>query len=199
MRFRSPVGFTLLCIVLMSLTSCAVNPATGQRQFSLISEAREIEMGREADTQISAGFGVYDDERLGAWVAEIGMELMTLVAQCDSRRTEPTWRSRSRVVHSAIHYILDNAHEAVTVANVCAATRVSFRTLDRAFREHLRASPKDCITGVRLQGARLEIKRSGSEARVADVANQWGFWHLGDFARVYRREFNELPSETACR
>ena len=33
-------------------------------------------------------------------------------------------------------------------------------------------------------------------ASVTDIANNWGFWHLGDFARNYRREFDELPSET---
>lgn len=131
--------------------------------------------------------------------ADIGIELITLLAQCDPEPNDPTLTSRSRVVRSAVDYILDNAHEAVTVADVCAATRVSFRTLDRAFLERLGASPKDCITGVRLQGTRLELKQSGPATRIVDIANRWGFWHLGDFARVYRREFNELPSETLLR
>jgi len=28
------------------------------------------------------------------------------------------------------------------------------------------------------------------------VANAWGFWHMGQFARDYRRLFGELPSDT---
>ena len=30
----------------------------------------------------------------------------------------------------------------------------------------------------------------------ANVAHRWGFWHMGQFARDYRRLFGELPSET---
>lgn len=30
----------------------------------------------------------------------------------------------------------------------------------------------------------------------ADVANNWGFWHMGRFAADYRKFFGELPSET---
>jgi heme O synthase-like polyprenyltransferase len=35
-------GSTLLAFGLLSATGCAVNPATGQRQFMLISESEEI-------------------------------------------------------------------------------------------------------------------------------------------------------------
>jgi transcriptional regulator GlxA family with amidase domain len=31
--------------------------------------------------------------------------------------------------------------------------------------------------------------------RGGDVANAWGFWHMGQFARNYKRQFGELPSE----
>jgi AraC family ethanolamine operon transcriptional activator len=37
---------------------------------------------------------------------------------------------------------------------------------------------------------------SGASSRIADVANRWGFWHMGQFAADYRRQFGELPSET---
>jgi AraC family transcriptional regulator, ethanolamine operon transcriptional activator len=31
---------------------------------------------------------------------------------------------------------------------------------------------------------------------IGDIANTWGFWHMGQFAADYRRQFGELPSET---
>jgi len=34
---------------------------------------------------------------------------------------------------------------------------------------------------------------------VADVANRHGFWHMGQFAKDYRKTFGELPSETLKR
>jgi predicted Zn-dependent protease len=65
-------------IVLLSFVffpSCAVNPATGQRQLSFMSEGQEIQMGREAHPDIVATFGVYPDESLQEYVTELGNEL----------------------------------------------------------------------------------------------------------------------------
>ena len=53
---------------------------------------------------------------------------------------------------------------------------------------------------MRLRGVRIELRQSCSRrTRVADVAAQWGFWHMGQFAADYRRRFGELPSETLRR
>ncbi|MDH3745482.1 MAG: M48 family metallopeptidase, partial [Acidobacteriota bacterium] len=60
------------------LGSCAVNPATGKRQLMLMSEAGEIAMGREAHPQIMASMGVYDDQGVQEYVAELGAELAAL-------------------------------------------------------------------------------------------------------------------------
>ena len=38
-----------------------------------------------------------------------------------------------------------------------------------------------------------------SRTRIADVANEWGFWHMGQLAADYRRHFGENPSETLRR
>ncbi len=40
------------------------------------------------------------------------------------------------------------------------------------------------------------IDPAGSDLRIADIANRYGFWHMGQFAADYRRMFAELPSET---
>jgi len=34
---------------------------------------------------------------------------------------------------------------------------------------------------------------------VVDIANDWGFWHMGHFAREYRKMFCELPAESLTR
>jgi predicted Zn-dependent protease len=75
MRSSSAVAIPLTLLVAGLVSSCAVNPATGQRQFSLISESREIEIGREADGEITGGFGVYDDAELASYVSKMGHKL----------------------------------------------------------------------------------------------------------------------------
>jgi predicted Zn-dependent protease len=78
-RMRRRLGVGLLALTTLAgpvaLTSCAVNPATGARQFSLFSEAQEIEMGREYDPQIVAQMGLYPDEALQRYIQELGTRL----------------------------------------------------------------------------------------------------------------------------
>jgi len=65
----------LLALFVVVVAACAVNPATGRREFSLVSEAQEIEMGREADPQVTASIGVVDDPDLQAYVSGLGQRL----------------------------------------------------------------------------------------------------------------------------
>src|SRR5690606_35528224 len=58
----------------LAAAACAVNPAAGEREFSLISEEQEIQMGREVDPQIVASFGLVDHEDLQAYVSGLGHE-----------------------------------------------------------------------------------------------------------------------------
>jgi predicted Zn-dependent protease len=54
---------------------CALNPATGERQLSLISEAQEVELGRQAAQQVAQTMGFIDDSALAAYVRRIGAGL----------------------------------------------------------------------------------------------------------------------------
>jgi predicted Zn-dependent protease len=75
---RGPRGRWASRLVLLPLAlmfACAINPATGERQLALISEAQEIEMGREYDPQIVASMGLYPDEALQDYVQELGSRL----------------------------------------------------------------------------------------------------------------------------
>jgi predicted Zn-dependent protease len=59
------------CLVL----SCIRNPATGERQFSLVSEGQEISMGQDAAKQVKETMPAYPDAQLQAYVSGIGMKI----------------------------------------------------------------------------------------------------------------------------
>ena len=61
--------------VLGFVLSCATNPVTGRREFTLMSEAQEIALGRESDPQIKAEMGVYNDPELQKYVSDLGLRL----------------------------------------------------------------------------------------------------------------------------
>lgn len=75
--------------LLLFLAGCAINPATGERQFTLMSEGQEIQMGRDADPDIVASMGMYPDESLQAYVQDIGGELAA-----SSERPDLPWTFR---------------------------------------------------------------------------------------------------------
>ena len=75
----------------------------------------------------------------------------------------------------------------------------SIRTLRRGFQERFGVSPKAYLLAQRLIGARRALRSATKQTLVTDVANNWGFWHMGQFAADYRRQFGELPSETRRR
>ena len=59
----------------LALAACATNPATGEREFSLMSEEQEIALGQQADAQVRQEMGIYDDPDLQRYVETIGMKL----------------------------------------------------------------------------------------------------------------------------
>ncbi|MFL6649489.1 MAG: M48 family metalloprotease, partial [Sulfurifustaceae bacterium] len=54
------------------LAGCAINPVSGTPNLVMMSENQEIELGRSNDPKIRAQFGVYEDEKLQAYVQQVG-------------------------------------------------------------------------------------------------------------------------------
>lgn len=65
----------LATLITTPIAGCARNPVTGQLQLALISEAQEIELGRQAAAEISASVGLVDDAALQNYVQELGRRL----------------------------------------------------------------------------------------------------------------------------
>ncbi len=57
------------------LAACATNPATGQRELSLMSEAQEVQTGRQLDAEVRRQMGVYNDPELQRYVTDVGLRL----------------------------------------------------------------------------------------------------------------------------
>lgn len=79
----------LTVVTALTASSCARNPATGGLQLSFISEAREIEMGREYDQQVVAQMGLYPEPALQSYVQELGSRLAAV-----SERPNLPWTFR---------------------------------------------------------------------------------------------------------
>jgi predicted Zn-dependent protease len=67
-----------LALALAGLAACATNPATGRREFMIVSQEQEIAMGRQYDPQIVASLGLYPDTALQRYVQDLGSRIAAL-------------------------------------------------------------------------------------------------------------------------
>ncbi|MFA6311673.1 MAG: helix-turn-helix domain-containing protein [Sterolibacterium sp.] len=130
-------------------------------------------------------------------------ELVMLVA--DLLQGEPDSRERTasskakEVVRRTRAYALERRDAPPTLLDLCRHTHVSPRTLQYCFQSVLGESPASYMKMLRLNGARKDLKRFDRGICVGDIAADWGFWHLSQFASDYRRMFGELPSATLAK
>ena len=104
---------------------------------------------------------------------------------------------KRRALEKAMEYLAEHVNEPISVRGLCTAARSSERTLRRAFLEEFGVAPSRYLRAIRLRGVRRQLQSTSPDrAQISDIANLWGFWHMGQFAADYRRQFGELPSET---
>jgi predicted Zn-dependent protease len=72
------------CLVLA--VGCTVNPATGKRQLTLISEQQEVALGLDEAKKAVAQYGRYPDDELQEYVSELGLRLAA-----ESERPDLPW------------------------------------------------------------------------------------------------------------
>ena len=107
---------------------------------------------------------------------------------------------RTQLILDIKSWLEEALPEHHSVYDLCEKFRVTHRTMQRAFIEKCGVPPKQYLLALRLNKVRKDLCYSDfSHGKVSDVANRWGFWHMGDFAQFYRRQFGELPSETLRR
>ena len=122
--------------------------------------------------------------------------ILNFLAKSNIEPRKPTLDVRCRAARTALEFMEDQDALPLTVAELCSNIGVSAPTLYRAFQEQFGVSPKQYIQIRRLCGVREQLFAKDGKESIADAANNWGFWHMGQFAADYRQHFGELPSET---
>lgn len=130
---------------------------------------------------------------------EVAMLLLLSVSSGSAFADKSSPRIRSKALALALDLMRENLRETLTISQICREAGVSWRTLDRAFAENFGISPKTYFQRLKLNRARSEIQKSPESVLISDVANSWGFWHMGQFALDYAKMFGELPSATRSR
>ena len=105
--------------------------------------------------------------------------------------------ARRKGLRQALEFIDANGQDNPGIIDICFAVDISPRSLNRAFNEHFGIGPKRYLLNLRLLNVRRQLRNTSDDlTTVADIANEWEFWHMGDFAREYRQFFGEYPAES---
>lgn len=122
---------------------------------------------------------------LNEWTGQAGIDM-----------ADPVNRLAPRTVRVAEQYMTEHAIELPDIIEVARAAGASPRTLSAAFKEFRGYTPSRFLKEQRLQGVRRDLLTYGRGDAVGDIALNWGFISMGEFARSYRNRFGERPSET---
>jgi len=101
------------------------------------------------------------------------------------------------LLRRAIAFIEENAHREIMLSDIAEHVYVTPRTLQYMFRQRLDCTPMDYLRKVRLHRAHHDLLRATRESTtVTQIANRWGFAHIGRFAAYYREIYGRSPHDT---
>lgn len=89
----------------------------------------------------------------------------------------------------------------MTVEDIAAASHVTARALQLAFRRQLDTTPMAYVRRVRLQRLHQELRHADPNEglTVTAAAARWGFQQMGRLSAQYRDLFGESPRDTLRR
>ncbi len=113
----------------------------------------------------------------------------------------PAEQAGRRVVREALDFMEAHLRDKITMADVARGVHMSIRAVQQGFREELGTTPMLYLRDRRLERARADLTDGlpSDGVTVTEVAERWGFHHLGGFAVLYRKRWGESPSETLRR
>lgn len=142
---------------------------------------------------------------IGSWVYEkirftIPTMLMHVLASDQVTMINRPLRKRDKAIKEIKGYLDTVSDTSPKIYDLCKMFNVTDRTLEYGFRENYGVTPKQYLKAYRLNQVNKALRQKRRQAdKIADIANRFGFWHMGQFAADYRKLFGELPSETFIR
>ncbi|MEO1159867.1 MAG: helix-turn-helix domain-containing protein [Pseudomonadota bacterium] len=173
--FAEPVFMMIAISAMMAAKNrAAVMQLASLRQDVMTAEQQRAEVNKNASARI---------ERLEATLADsTAKNLLPPIEQ----------RFMDRATDCALKHV---AEEGFGARELASALGVSEKTLGRRLKQVQGLSPAAFIRSVRLNNARnLILLRQHST--VAEIAHAAGFASVSHFAKLYRQQFSETPSET---
>ncbi len=156
---------------------------------------RAAQLATDAVTNLPAGQAT--PALAEALSADLTEQILAAFAAAEASPVPRATREAIRLVDRTEALLQAHPDRPCLTADLCTALGISPRSLHKAFVAAAGTSPQAYLRRRRLMMVRSALKEGGGDAGlVKSVALSHGFWHLGHFARSYREQFGEPPSET---
>ncbi len=198
-QIASSVLLVLGCMFVVS--SCAINPATGQGNIVMMSEKREIEIGKEENDKVMQSSTVFDEEALTAYVDEVGQRMAAVSHRpdliyhftvIDSPEINAFALPGGYVyVNRGLLAFLNSEAELAAVLG----HEIGHITARHAVQQQARGKLAGIVTGV---GGVVAAVATGSGyigSQIMDVGSIWAQAGLSGFGREHELEADTLGAE----
>jgi AraC-like DNA-binding protein len=189
-----------------------------EAQFEALTHehSRAIEFVTGVDLTSPVGVGLWQHAQLMLAAAENsaaipdaykallrdGMTTLLLTGLANNKTpllSRPAPAADPLAVRQAQEFMEANAERALSTAEIAAASGVSLRSLQDAYRKTRSMTLGEGLLALRLERFRAALLARENNQSVAEAAFAAGFGHLGRAAAVYRDRYGETPSETLRR
>jgi len=183
--------------------SCGLDASTllsNTRHSALRGEARQLTRFRHNLKKLGQSMNCQEHTLAESFFK--GMEfnlvrqLLTVTAMPEVESGKFLTARKRAVLNRALEYIDANPHLPVTIPELAKASGASIRALEYAFRDYFDTTPKHYLKNYQLIGLRRELQEADQPTKIHDIANKWGFCHMGRLSKDYNTLFGELPSAT---
>lgn len=200
-RIRQKTLLLALLASAMLLSACAINPATGQGNLVTMSEKRELEIGAEEHEKVLQTMTVLQDEKLNAYVNEVGQRLGAVSHRPDLKFTFTVIDSPEinafalpggyvYINRGLLAYLNSEAELAAVLGH-----EIGHITARHAVQQQSRGSFARVAAGV---GGVVAAVATGSGyigSQIMDVGSLWAQAGLSGFGREHELEADTLGAE----
>lgn len=100
---------------------------------------------------------------------------------------------RDKVLRDAMNYIQEHYDEKISLSDIASHVHISTRGCSRKFMKHLRVTPMNYLSSVRLSKAAVMLQ--DTEKSIGDVAFENGFSGGSHFTKVFKEHYKLTPIE----
>ncbi|UVC07959.1 helix-turn-helix domain-containing protein [Rhizobium sp. TH2] len=189
-----------------------------EAQFEVLTHERmrTIEFDTGVDLTGLVGSAIWQHAQLMLGAAEAGdsvpdayrmllrdglttLLLSSLASSVASAFQRPAPPAGPIAVRRAQEFMAANAERAISMAEIAAASGVSLRSLQDAYRKSRNRTLGEGLLALRLERFRAALVALDGMPSVSAAAFAAGFGHLGRAAAAYRERYGETPFETLKR